>query len=120
MFEPIKVTYNGEEKTIPSDNFLIVLAEVEDCITFDELNDLLAKLRNGKRVTFGKLTMAFYVLLLAAGFKSDKAELLKKVASSEELENAITSLVNLFKHLMDTEEDTEKKPEPPKKKKTKS
>lgn len=115
-FNDIAILYKGEEKYLPADNFLIVLADIEEIITFDELNNFLAASVLKKRgIKLGKITSAYLRLLTLSGFTAPHPiTLSKQLTSGEVMEDAVTSLTNLFKQLMNDEsqgEQPEKKPE---------
>lgn len=114
-FNDIAILYKGEEKYLPADNFLIVLADIEEIITFDELNNFLSSAAKNKGIRLGKITSAYLRLLTLSGFTAPHPiTLSKQLTSGEVMEDAVTSLTNLFKQLMNDEsqgEQPEKKPE---------
>lgn len=117
-FEPIKVTYLGEEKTIPADNFLIVLAEVEEVLSFTELNIFVSLLQHNGGIKVGKILQAYIILLRAAGFKVSQADVMANFSlrpgQNNMLGEVIGSLIQLFERLMQDapagDSDSKKKP----------
>ena len=112
-FKPIVVTYSGEEKTIPADNFLIILAEIEEHIAFNELNSFLVAASTNKAVKMAKIISAFHRLLELSGFTPPpQAVLSRQILNGESTSDAVSSLTNLFKQLHNSEdEEPEKKDE---------
>nr|BDD44161.1 hypothetical protein 28 [bacterium] len=67
IFEPVTLTYSGEDYTIPRDEILQVIAMIEDVVTLGELS-------GGGKVPMAKLAMAYGLALRHAGAKVSDEE----------------------------------------------
>lgn len=89
IFQDITLTWNGESKTIPSDRVLGLIAEVEECITIDDLAKGKPKL--------AKIAMAYCAALKYAGFKARTDETYQQMLKGESQAAAlVTGLIEIM------------------------
>ncbi len=115
-FSPIVVNYKNETREIAADQFLLALAQVEEVLTFPELNEILIAAQQAKRFKVAKLSQGFAELLQFAGFDVELSALVKAIMQGDEANNAFDALVSLFSQLMsnvENEDGTAKKPKAP-------
>jgi len=69
MFEPIEITWKGEEKTVPADKVMRVLGNLEDQLTFIEANTLVVEAaRNNSRKQV-KVATVYASFLKSCGYR---------------------------------------------------
>lgn len=92
IFDPITLTWEGEERTIPSGKVMRLLAKVEDIITLVELGRCLER----QDLPMAKISMAYGVVLREAGFRVKDEEVYNGMFKTDELRvRAIDALTTL-------------------------
>lgn len=77
MFEPIEITWKGEEKTVPADKVMRVLGSLEDQLTFIEANNLIVEAaRNNSRKQI-KVASVYASFLKSCGYRVSIEEVIE-------------------------------------------
>lgn len=127
LFEPIEITWKGDEKTVEAEKVMRVLAKLEDEITFVEANQLVAEAMNSGSRKQIRVATTYANFLKSCGFKVTPGEVIETldfaayVACLVEIINVLKLTLapaerERYQALMDGAEvdEPEKEPEPKK------
>lgn len=96
LFEPIEITWKGEEKTVEANKVMRVLARLEDEITFVEANRMLADAwNNGSRKQI-KVATTYANFLQACGFKVTAGDVIQTLDLSAYIA-CLMEIINVLK-----------------------
>jgi len=96
IFEPITLTWEGKEYVIPADQIMQAIAKVEDVLTLGQL----ARFSMSGDIPFGKLAMAYGLLLRHAGARVADDEVYAAIFRSGETRDRAQKAVTVLQVLM--------------------
>lgn len=93
IFNEIKLSWEGREYVIPSDNVMKIIAKVEDVITLSDLS----KCATNKTLPLAKLSQAYALILQHAGVQGvDEEKVYAGMFSANLQENAQRAVTTLL------------------------
>ena len=96
MFEPIEITWKGEEKTVPADKVMRVLGNLEDQLTFIEANNLIVEAaRNNSRKQV-KVATVYASFLKSCGYRVTPEDVINTLDFAAYVA-ALMELINVLK-----------------------
>lgn len=96
LFEPIDITWKGEQKTVEPEKVMRVLAVLEDHVTFVEANRMFADAYNSGVRKQVKIATAYADFLRACGFKVTAGEVIETLDASAYMA-ALMEIISVLK-----------------------
>lgn len=97
MFEPIRITWAGQEFTLQPDQVLRTIADVEEILTIGELYVYQSQ---RKTVPLAKLSMAFATVLRHAGARVSGDDVFATLFKDGDLQARALQLIHVLQILM--------------------
>lgn len=108
IFQPVKLTWNDIEYTVPANQVMGLIAQIEDVVT-------LAELLNKKGAPMGKVAMAYGNALRYAGAKVADEEVYKGMFSQDASNVVQAAVAGLLSMMIPPTEVVTKGPKKPRK-----
>lgn len=96
IFEDVIIKWDGEERTIPHNKVMLLIARVEHVITLQEISDYMSR----EVAPLGRLSLAYAEVLKYAGFSVSGDEVYSKLLQAGDKADigisVITSLLQMM------------------------